>query len=89
MNHINNKVIVKLIVPEIDVVYDLYLPVNKKIGNIVNLLNETVSEFSNNEFIKSNSNILINVKTGYQYPPDVLLVNTDIRNGTRLVLLSH
>ena len=88
MIYINNKVIVKLIVPEIDKIYDLYLPVNKKIGNIINLLNITVSDFSNNEFMKSTKNILINAKDGHQYSPDILLLNTDIRNGTKLILLS-
>lgn len=86
---IKNKVLVKLVVPEVDKTYDLYLPVNKKIGNINILVNETISEFTNNEFIKSNDNILINAKTGHQYSPDDLLLNTDIRNGTILVLLSE
>ncbi len=88
MKVINNKVLVRLIVPEIDKSYDIYLPVNKKIGNIINLLNNTISDFTNNELIKSNSNLLFNVKTGQQYSPDTLLLNTDIRNGTKLVLLS-
>lgn len=86
---INNKVLIKLVVPEIDNTYDLYLPVNKKIGNIINLLNATISDLTSEEFVKSNSNLLFNAKTGHQYSPDTLLLNTDIRNGTVLVLLSE
>ena len=41
-----NKVLVCLSVPEIDQTYDLYLPVNKKIGNIINLLNKSISELT-------------------------------------------
>lgn len=85
---INNKVFVKLMVPEIDKNYEVYLPVNKKIGNIINLLTSTIAEFSNNELILSNKNFLYNAKTGEQYTPDVLLLNTDIRNGTKLILLT-
>ena len=81
--------LVKLIVPEIDTSYDVYLPVNKKIGNIVNLLNKTVSELSNNEFPVSSNNVLYNAKTNEQYISDVLLINTDIRNFTNLILLSR
>ena len=45
-----NKVLVKLLVPEIDEEYDIFLPVNKKIGNIINLLIKAVNELSNNIF---------------------------------------
>lgn len=84
-----NKVLVNLIVPEIDRNFDVYLPINKKIGNIINLLNKTISEMSNGEYKESITDILYNVTTGERYYPDVLLVNTNIRNGTKLVLLSN
>ena len=35
-----NKVLVELYVPTIDEIYNLYLPVNRKIGNIIALLNK-------------------------------------------------
>ena len=84
-----NKVLVNLMVPEIDRNFDVYLPINKKIGNIINLLNKTISEMSNGEYKESITDILYNVTTGERYYPDVLLVNTNIRNGTKLVLLSN
>lgn len=83
-----NKVLVSLSVPEIDKKYDIYLPINKKIGNIINLLNKTINELTDGEYILSNSNSLYNVVTKEKYSSDVLLANTNIRNGTLLVLLS-
>lgn len=83
-----NKVLVKLLVPEIDMHYDVYLPINKKIGNIINLLNEAVVELSNGEFMSSYQNSLINGITNENYMPDKQLIETDIRNGTVLILLS-
>lgn len=88
MATIKNKVYIKLKVPEIDKEYDLYLPVNKKIGNIVNLLNEAINELSFGEIEISNKNKLYNEKTMEIYSPDILLLNTNIRNGTVLVLVS-
>lgn len=84
----NNKVLVKVKVPEIDKVYDIYLPVNKKIGNIIILLNKAIYELSNGVFKTSHSNTLYNCLTGEKYKMDILLLDTDIRNGTDLVLLS-
>lgn len=79
---------VELIVPEIDKTYQIYLPINKKIGNIINLLNEAIFELSNGELPQSKSNSLYNVDTLEMYLSDKLLINTNIRNGTRLVLIS-
>lgn len=83
-----NKVLVSLSVPEIDKKYDIYLPINKKIGNIVNLLNKAINELTDGEYVLSNCNTLYNVTTKEMYASDVLLANTNIRNGSQLVLLS-
>lgn len=85
---INNHVFVKLLIPEIDQSFDIYLPINKKIGNIINLINEAISEMTNGEMIKSKSNKLYNKNTLEKYNPDTLLYNTNIRNGSVLILLS-
>ena len=85
---IKNKVFIKLKVPEIDKDYDIYLPVNKKIGNIIILLNQAIYELSNGEIELSENNKLYNEKTKELYSPDILLLNTNIRNGTILVLTS-
>lgn len=83
-----NKVLVKVIVPEIDKSFDMYLPINRKIGNIINLINKYIFELTNGEFALSHSNKLYNSITNEKYLPDILLANTNIRNGTILVLLS-
>lgn len=83
----DTKVITNINVPEIDLSFDVYLPVNKKIGNIIILLNKAINEITNGDFPLSSTNILYNYDTKSIYEPDVLLLNTDIRNGTRLILM--
>ena len=82
-----NKVLVSLSIPEIDKKYDVYLPINKKIGNIINLLNKSISELTDGELILSTANSLFNETTKEKYESDILLANTNIRNGTELILL--
>ncbi len=84
-----NKVIVKLIVPEIDETFDIYLPVNKKIGNIVILLNKTINEITNGAFPISNNTLIYNQETRESYDPDTLLINTNIRNGSKIILITN
>lgn len=85
----NDKVSVKLIVPEIDKTYDILLPINKKMGTIVKLLNKSVNELSNGIYPISNVNKLYNSETLESYDSNLLLFKSDIRNGTKLVLLSR
>ena len=41
-----NKVLVELVVPALEVKYDVYVPVNRKIGSVVVLLTKAMSELS-------------------------------------------
>ncbi len=83
-----NKVIVKLVVPEIGETYDVCLPVNKKIGNIVKLLNKAVHEFTGGKYPLSEENKLYNAITKEYYEYNTMLIQTNIRNGSKLVLLT-
>ncbi len=82
-----NKVLVELIVPAIDQTYNVYFPVNRKIGNIINLLNKSLYEITNGSFIGTNRTYLYDRNNGEIYPIDTLVRDTNIRNGTSVVLL--
>lgn len=84
----NDKVNVELVVPEIEESYNVLLPINKKIGTIIILLCKVVNEFSEGAFPLTETAMLYNASTMYPYQSDTLLYSTDIRNSTRLVLLS-
>jgi hypothetical protein len=81
----DNKVLVEVIVPEIDEKFNLYLPINKKIGNIIVLINQAISEMDPSHVNFDNS--LYNRDTNVKYQIDTLLYHTDIRNGTTLILI--
>ena len=81
-----NKVLVKLYVPELEIDFDIYLPISKRIGNIINLIAKALNELGYSyNILKSLS--LYNRTTGEKYPINSLLYNTDIRNGAELVIL--
>lgn len=82
-----NKVLVELVVPTIEASFDIYLPINKRIGNIIMLLNKTISELSEGCYKGNEKTVLYNRDTSEKYDINALLYNTDIRNGTTLILL--
>lgn len=82
-----NKVLVEILVPSIEEKYDVYLPINKKIGNITILLCRAINEFTNGVYLGDTTVCLYNNVTGEKYNIDDVLRVTDIRNGSTLVLM--
>ena len=82
-----NKMLIELVVPIIEEKYDVYVPINKKIGNVIQLLAKAVNELSGGYYQYSEGNALYSGETGECYQMDVLVRNTDIRNGSKLVLM--
>ena len=82
-----NKILIDLVVPEIDQKYNIYIPVNKRIGNIIILLNKVVTELSNGIYEGNEKTSLYNKNTNERYAINALVRETNIRNGTVLVLI--
>jgi len=81
----NNKILVELLVPELDKTYNIFLPVNKRVGSILMLLNKAINEIDPNHTKTTNS--LYNQNTGMKYDINSLVYETDIRSGTALILI--
>lgn len=82
-----NKVLIELIIPEIEESYDVYIPVSKKVGSIIKLLNRAIFELSNGTYNGGIKNYIYNKDTGVKYDVNILIKDTDIRNGTKIVLI--
>ena len=82
-----NKVLVKLYIPKIEVDYEVFLPVNKQIKEIVVLLGKAIHELTNGVYIVTNTEHLYNRDTGKEYSFESLLKDTNIRNGSELIYL--
>lgn len=78
-----NKVLIRLSVLSLNKNYELFIPINEKIGNITRLLNNTM--FDSIDFTKNI--ILINGENGQYYKNNMIIRDTDIVNGTHLILL--
>lgn len=78
-----NKILVNLYVVSMDKNFEIFVPVNEKVGNITNLLGKALFyNFDNNE-----KNTFLNAMNGNMYRNNDLIRNTDIKNGTKLLLI--
>jgi len=85
----DNKVLVKLIVPELDSNFDVFIPVNEVIWKIIKMLVKSVSDLSDIKIDKNKNFFLKNKINTRVYNSNEILINTDIRNGTELILISN
>ena len=84
---IENKVLVSLSVPILEEKYDIYLPVNRKIHNVIKMIKTSLYELSKGTFNMDINYVLYNKENGNPYDMNVLLRETDIRNGSKIILL--
>lgn len=82
-----NKILIELVVPILEKSYDVYIPVNRKVGNTIELLQKSISEMSGGYFKETSQTALYSSLTGDRYPIDIQIRATDIRNGSRVILM--
>ncbi|MBQ4263543.1 MAG: hypothetical protein IJB83_04825 [Bacilli bacterium] len=78
-----NKVLINLYIVSLDKRFEIFIPVNEKVGNISKLFNITLFDSIDN----SKNTTIVNAETGKYYLNNELIINTDIRNGSNLILL--
>ena len=82
-----NKVLIKIIVPEIDEKFDIFIPVNELIWKIKKLIIKSINDLTNNSLYMCDNCFLINKLTSQVYSNNEFVINTDIRNATELILI--
>lgn len=85
----NNKVLINLDVPELDLSYDLFIPVNELVWRVSKLVIKSVSDLSGAGLNPNDSYIFINKINNRIYKNNETIIETDIRNGTELILLKQ
>lgn len=82
-----NKILIKLYVPILGEKYELWIPLGKQLYNIIKLLTKAVSEMNGGYDIPEKLPTLYNKATGKPYSINLNIKETNIRNGTELILI--
>ena len=75
-----NKVLIKLIVPELDATFDVFIPVNELVWKIKKLILKSVSDLNNINITNNLDCVLINKDNSKIYNNNEIILETDIRN---------
>lgn len=81
------KVLIKLYVPTIEEQYDIWIPIGKRINEIVILLSKAINEMTMGGYQPETMPILYNKITGGYYNITQRVMDTDIINGTELIMI--
>ena len=83
-----DRVLVKLYVPMFEKKYEMWIPANKKIGNIIVMITKAISEMSGGYYkAVKKMPMLYNKETSEKYDVNITIKESSIRSGTELVLM--
>lgn len=83
----NNKILVELEIPLIEVKYDMFIPINKKVGTIKSLIERSLIELTDMAYIPRPDTNLYSKETGDIYDVNKTVRDTDLKNGSRVILI--
>ncbi|MFQ7075510.1 MAG: hypothetical protein ACLSD2_02215 [Clostridia bacterium] len=82
-----DKVLVKVYVPMLEKIYDVWIPSHKRIYNVIDLLIKAVNELNDNCYRPDKLPMLYDKLTAEVYDINLSIKDSTIRSGTELVLL--
>ena len=83
----NNKILIRLYVPHLSKEFEVLIPVNERVGKIVEKLKKTIYELSDQTFEMNRNYNLIDSNTGTIYEYNNIIRDTNIKNAKKLILI--
>lgn len=83
-----NKYLITVIVPFIELEFDIYIPNNKKIGTIKTLILESLSDLSENNYNKKYDEVrVIDRDTGNEFENNIFVKDSNLKNGSKIIII--
>lgn len=82
-----NKFLVIVYVPLLDKTYNVFIPINRKIGTIKQKLIESINDLSDDALKEIGKMKLYNKDKSKEYNNNIYVKDSNISNGTKLMLL--
>jgi len=82
-----HKVLVHVYVVKLGQEFEVFLPPNKRVCDIICMLTKSLYEITNGVFELNNQNLLFDTETNTFYEPSISLKEAHINNGKKLILV--
>ena len=81
-----NKLLISVEVPSIEQSFDLFIPINKKMGTIKQYIIKSIHELSGG-ILNDKNYLFFDIDTGTKYGNNVYVKDSGIKNGTRIIMV--
>ena len=83
-----NKFLITVIIPTAELEFDIYIPNARKVGTVKKYILEAISELTDKGYNKTIDEVrIIDRKNSIEYDNNVYVKDTDIKNGTKLIII--
>lgn len=82
-----NKILIELEIPLIEKKFDLFIPINRKVGTVKELIEKALIELTDGEYVVTEDSNLYSKDTGNIYDVNQTVRDTDLQNGSRIILI--
>lgn len=82
-----NKVLVKVYVPILEEIYDVWIPAHRRIYNVIFLLVKAINELNDNCYKPNRMPMLYDKLTAEAYDVNLRVKESTIRSGTEVILI--
>lgn len=84
----NNKYLISVFVPVVELEFELYIPINKKIGTIKSHILKQISDTTNNVYDKSINDVrMLDRLTGEELDNNAFVKDTIVKNGSKIIII--
>lgn len=83
----NNKVLVEIFLPAAGQKYDVYIPLDSKMSDVVKMVSGALSDLSNGKYMATDEAILCDADTGIIFNVNIEVAELGIKTGSRLMLI--
>lgn len=84
----NNKILISIVVPTVQMEFDVYIPNNKKIGTIKKYILNSIRELSDGYYnFDINKVLFIDKDTGLEFDNNIYVNDSQIKNGSKIVII--
>ncbi len=83
----NNKLLIEVIVPLLEMNFEIYVPINKRISAVIRLIEKALKEITHGYYPNKNNSVIIDEKTGSIYDINITVKESKMINGSKVVLI--
>ena len=82
-----NKVLVEITVPATTQKFDVYIPLESKMSDVIKMVSGALSDLSDGKYKATEEAILCDADSGIIYNINIEVAELGIKNGSRLMLI--